>query len=330
LRDMRLERYIWIVPLLLSSCFQEDEMVPSHETGDLTVGVAQMGPYYGRQIYYDLTGNLEVASNPVAAWDLSFESASGGWEIRLNTSMFMYAGNSYDTAFSEPLSPGGLEMVFDASSGNPDSTAIGDWTYETGEGTFSKKQVYLLDLGSNELGIARGTLKVQFGISGEDYTVRYGDPGSDTTVVIQRDPSRRIVHFSFQNGVLDLEPPTDTWSLLFTRYTTMLVTDDGEYYPYIVAGVLLNPEKVSAAPDMEKEFGELDLADTLALVLRTDADVIGYSWKEYDFDGGFYTIVPGKQFMIRNRDGYYYKLRFIDFYNDTGEKGFPKFEFVRL
>ena len=327
---MKTVRFIWLVPLLITSCFQEDEIVPPHEAGDLTVGVTQMGPYYGRQVYYDLAGNMEVSSNEVSAWDLSFESASGGWEIRLNSSMFMYAGNSFDTLFSADLSPAGLDMLFDASTGNPDSTAIGNWTYETKEGTFSKNHVYLLDMGSDELGVARGTMKVQFGISGEDYTVRFGKSGSDTSVVIKRDPSRRIIQFSFKYGVVELEPPAETWSLLFTRYTTMLVTNEGEYYPYIVAGVLLNPQQVAAAPDTLKEFDNLILDDTLALHLRIDADVIGYSWKEYDFDGGFYTIVPGKHFVIRDRDGFYYKLRFIDFYNDSGEKGFPRFEFIRL
>jgi len=35
-------------------------------------------------------------------------------------------------------------------------------------------------------------------------------------------------------------------------------------------------------------------------------------------------------YVIRDRDGFFYKLRFIDFSNDMGEKGYPKFEFVRL
>lgn len=329
---MKALRYIWLAPLLFSSCFQEDEMVPPYEPGDLQTGTAGVGPYYGYQVYYDLTGNMAVDSNKVSAWDLSFESATGGWEIRLNTSMFMYAGNSLDTTFSQSISPSSLDMVFDASSGNPDSTAIGEWTVDTPEGTFSKRHVYLLDLGSDERGVAQGYMKVQFGTSGQDYLIRYGAPGDlqGTTVRIGRDPSRRLVHFSFGQGVLELEPPAGTWSLLFTRYTTMLVTNDGEYYPYIVVGTLLNPGGVTAARDTAHTFDGLVLADTAGMVLHATADVIGYDWKDYDFEGGFYTIVPGKHYVIRNHDGYYYKLRFTNFYNATGEKGYPSFEFARL
>ena len=102
-------------------------MIPPHEQGDLEVGEVALGSNYGRQVYFDLLGNDEIASNVISEWDLSLESASGGWTIRLNSSKFMLAGNSRDTDFSIPLEPADLEMVFDKSDGNPDSTAIGNW-----------------------------------------------------------------------------------------------------------------------------------------------------------------------------------------------------------
>ena len=148
--------------------------------------------------------------------------------------------------------------------------------------------------------------------------------------VVRRDPLLERVCFSFQKGVVDVAPLPFDWSLLFTKYTTMLVTNEGENYPYIVNGVLLNPSGVTAALDTIHDFMEMELADTLDLELTSRADVIGYEWKYYDFDAGVYTIVPEMHYVIRDRDGFYYKLRFIDFYNDTGVKGYPRFEYVRL
>ena len=58
--------------------------------------------------------------------------------------------------------------------------------------------------------------------------------------------------------------------------------------------------------------------------------MIGYDWKYYNLDAALYTIEPGLAYVIRDRDGFYYKLRFIDFYSEAGEKGYPKFEYVRL
>ena len=124
---MRLTSIILVMALLLSACFEEDQMVPPHEQGDLTEGLASLGAGYERQVYYDLKQNLEVASNPISHWDLSFESASGGWIIRLNSSKFMYAGNTLGSDFGADHDPAELNMIFDTSDGNPDSTALGDW-----------------------------------------------------------------------------------------------------------------------------------------------------------------------------------------------------------
>jgi hypothetical protein len=110
----------------------------------------------------------------------------------------------------------------------------------------------------------------------------------------------------------------------------MLVTDEGEDYPYLVVGLLLNPNGVAAARDSIHDFMEMDADDIADLEFSTSADVIGYDWKYYNFDAGVYTIVPDMNYVIRDRDGYFYKLRFVDFYNDEGVKGYPTFEFVRL
>ena len=73
-----------------------------------------------------------------------------------------------------------------------------------------------------------------------------------------------------------------------------------------------------------------DLDNIVGLGLTNQSDVIGYDWKYYDFDDGVYTIEPDHNYVIRDRDGFIYKLRYIDFYSDLGEKGYPTFEFVRL
>ena len=307
-------------------------MFQMHDQGITEVGTAAMGSGYTSQIYYDLNGNLEVSSNGIAEWDLCFESTQGGWLIRLNSSKFMHAGNSNDTLFSSLLNEEDLEMVFDASSGNIDSTAIGTWFTETGDSIISLRNVYLVDRGINELNKAVGFKKVQFDVKGNSYLIRYADPDNQNEVIqmIERGENSNRVYFSFENGILEIAPESEQWSLLFSRYTTMLLTTDGEKYPYLVAGVILNPNGVAAALDTIHDFMEMEINDTIDLELSTRSDLIGYDWKYYDFDAAIYTIVPEYMYVLRDRDGFYYKLRFIDFYNSTGEKGYPNFEFIRL
>ena len=329
---MRIMPIILLIALVLPSCFEEDSQVQPHVQGDLELGQASLGSDYAMQVWFDLERNMEVSSNVISEWDLSFESASGGYIIRLNSSKFMYAGNTRDTTFSMDISQADPEMRFDTSDGNPDSTAIGSWFVTTEDTAWSYREVYLLDRGLDERNREMGNKKVQFDIQGNDYVVRHAnqDHSGDTTVVIGRDDNLDCIYYSFEKGVVDLAPLQDSWSLLFSRYTTMLQTDLGEDYPYLVTGVLLNPNGVAAALDTIHEFSEIEISDTLDLELTSRADVIGYEWKYYNFDAGLYTIVPEFNYVIRDRDGFYYKLRFIDFYNDTGEKGFPLFEYIRL
>jgi hypothetical protein len=329
---MRYLSFIVLLFVLLQSCFKEEELIPPHEQGDLEEGQAALGSLYENQVYFDLNNNEEVSSSSTVDWDLSFESSTGGWTIRLNSAKFMLAGNSQDTIFSAGLTAEDLEMKFDQSDGNPDSTAIGAW-FDTGEDTtWSKRFIYLVDRGSDPSGNPLGQKKVQFDMLGDEFLMRYSnmDNSQDTTVLINRDPSMDKVFYSFEEGLVHIAPLPEQWSLQFTRYTTMLVTDEGEDYPYLVVGVLLNPNGVAAALDTIHDFMEMDADNVLDLEYTTRADVIGYEWKYYNFDEGLYTIEPDMHYVIRDRDGYFYKLRFVDFYSDEGVKGYPTFEFVRL
>jgi hypothetical protein len=329
---MRFLSVILILILFLHSCFEEDEIVIPHEQGGLEVGQAALGEGYEQQVFYDLNRNMEVSSNSVSEWDLFFESSSGGWDIRLNTSKFMYAGNSFETNLETELNQSDLEMLFDASSGNPDSTAFGAWYQSNEDSTWSNMHVFLLDRGIDAKFLPVGMKKVQFDIIGEDYMIHYAntDNSEENTILISRDPELDRIYFSFENGIVDIAPPSNGWSLLFSKYTTMLVTDEGENYPYLVLGALLNPIGTAATLDTIHDFMDIQLGDTIDLEFTRRADVIGYDWKYYNFDAALYTIEPGLAYVIRDRDGFYYKLRFIDFYSEAGEKGYPRFEYIRL
>ena len=112
---MRFLFHILLLALLLPSCFQDEEMVPPHEQGDLEEGQVGLGTTYERQVYYDLLANIEMETHLISEYDLSFESSTGGWIIRLNSAKFMLAGNSMDTVFSKELNASDLDMIFDKS-----------------------------------------------------------------------------------------------------------------------------------------------------------------------------------------------------------------------
>lgn len=100
--------------------------------------------------------------------------------------------------------------------------------------------------------------------------------------------------------------------------------------PYSVVGCLTNTFNTLSIEVSDKTFEEINLEYAESLTLSNDRDVIGYDWKEFNFDSNTYEVNSEKVYIVRDNEGYFYKLRFIDFYDDLGEKGTPTFEFQRL
>ena len=324
--------YIFLL-LAFTSCFEEDEMVLPHEPGNLTVGTVELTETYKYQVFFDLETNTSVKQNLLSEWDLGFETADSGWHVILNTSKMMLAGNTGQTDFNAVKSNNGIEMNFDPSHGNLDSTAIGNWYNLTDSFPVSQRFVYIIDRGTDEEYNTVGEKKVTFGLKDKNtYVVRFANlnGSGEKTIEIPKDTTLNFVCISFDKGIVDIEPRKNSWDLQFGRYSTLLFTDVGDPYPYVVTGVLLNPFKTVAGLDKIHNFDEVSYEIAEAQNLVKQKDIVGYEWKDYDFKNEIYQVDPEKIYILKNRVGYYYKLRFIDFYNSTGEKGYPKFEFLRL
>jgi hypothetical protein len=325
-----------ILSLILTSCFKEDERVEPYDRGDVVSKTIAMTQYYTNQVYFDLEKGEEVSVSNKNEWDLQFECLEQGNHIILNTSAFMYAGNTGLTDFEQVSDTIGLRWKFDKSDGNLDSTAIGNWFTIFQNDTAFTQNVYIINRGYTDLGTLRGLKKIQFNrLAGDTYYFRFANlNGSDEhEFTVQKDPASSFTCFSFENGGQQLffEPPYNTWDLLFTQYTTLLYTDAGDPYPYLVTGVLLNRKNVVVVLDTITEFSDLTISSTEGKVFSGVLDFIGYDWKDLvgDVNSGnvSYVIVPGRSYIIKNRSGFIYKLRFTGFYNSMGEKGYPTIEF---
>ncbi|HRY33909.1 MAG TPA: HmuY family protein [Bacteroidales bacterium] len=330
---MKFIQLLSILPaiLLLQSCFKEDERVPGHPAGDLRTDTLGMTQYYVYQLYYDLGSGQVMASNAKESWDLGFDCSSTGYHLILNTANFMKVSDAGPLSFPQALDTANRSWHFDKSDGNPDSNAIGRWFQVLSGDTLSKNHIYILDRGMDQYGDPLGfrQLVIDSLKQGTYYfRIAWLDGSNPQSYAIQKDATRNYIHFTFRFGgsVQLLEPPKDAWDLLFTQYTTLLFTNTGEPYPYLVTGVLLNPNGVSAAKDTLHPFLSFSLAEASGLTYSTALDIIGYDWKYYDFDAASYSVMTDRFYAIRDTDAYPYKLRFIGFYNHLGEKGFPVIE----
>jgi hypothetical protein len=235
----------------------------------------------------------------------------------------MFAYNTTINHFEEIKDTAGFyeKRQWDAPSGSLDSTAIGDWR--------DGKSVYIIDRGYSETGAHQGFRKVQFlSADADKYILRIANlnGSGEQCMEIIKDSRYNFMFLSFQNNRLtDVEPPKDEWDLTFTQYTHVF------YNPtmtYLVTGCLLNRYATMATIDKVNDFSSINYNDILTYQLTAAINSIGYDWKIYT--GNTYIVNSKINYVIRSSDGRYYKLHFIDFFNSSGSKGNPKWEFQAL
>ena len=108
------------------------------------------------------------------------------------------------------------------------------------------------------------------------------------------------------------------------------MTQNEPFLPYIVTGVLSDRGHVRVARLSTTDFSAVTLSDTLDHPFSVRRDAIGYDWKTYSFVSSSYTVDASIVYIVEDAEGYFHKLRFLDFYSDQGVVGCPLFEVVPL
>ncbi len=316
----------YIVGILLCwSCLREEHPLPSPIPGNIETVTIEIGFPYLYQVYYDCKTNTIIQSNTKFDWDIAFESSPEGFHILLNNALGMLAVNLGDKPLSHIPEVSDISWSWDNPNGNLDSTAIGDWR--------GKNSLFLINRQYDDEGkfIGYEKMKISF-VDETQYSVSFcpKDSVNATTLIIPKKFDKNFVFLSFSDGgkILDLEPPKNDWDLLFTNHHHKF---DNLPLPFVLTQVLTNKYSgVIAAEDNEGKFTSIMLQDTLQYSFTNVWDEIGYDWKIRNSSDNSFTIDAQKSFLIKATDTKYYKIRFIDFYNNAGQKGYPKFEIQRL
>jgi hypothetical protein len=317
---------ILIILTFLTGCFPKDNKV-----APLNIDIVEI-PWstYDYQSWFSLQDMSVISHNLFTDWDLGFESNGTGHNIILNTSRFMYAGNTGSTDFYGITSNICDTMIYDDSNGDLNKTAIGKWADFTNPiNPVYPKKVYIINLGADNNGVPYGFKKIQFELFESDtYTIHFSNlDGSDEhNYQITTDPERSFTLFSFQNGgtVASVQPINTKWDLCFTQFSTIIFDDNNIATPYLVRGVYLNSEGTTAVADSINSFFDITANDIDNYTFSASQDAIGYKWKDYKNDS--YKINPNIFYIIKDQRGEYYKLKFTGFYNISGERGYPSFQ----
>jgi hypothetical protein len=220
-----------------------------------------------------------------------------------NTESNWYAGAFNSTADpTDPFDIGWAVYTMMGSGAYPAHSIIGDSLYyvETPEGTYR--------------------LWLKYRIPGGIYSLTYQseDVGTPNTITFDLDdyadastnPARKknFIYVNFNTGqVVDREPYSDEWDLLFTRY--LAPQPNGTLYP--VSGVKLNVNRQVA------EFAHIDVnsIDTTGASWSLDATYIGSDWKA--FNGQQFVITDSLCWAVKAHDGSVWVLYF-DYFPGSG------------
>lgn len=333
--------YILFIALsfLSISCIPDEDPVQAFDRGDAIIAQVAMGELYNTQIYYSLSANQAEKSNPMTAWDIAFADSDSDEriEILLNycqmAKAYKVTDKSYDEinlAYANALKD--ADWKYDNPKGDLDSLAIAGWYSKADKKVIDN--VFILDRGMDEKAKQLGKYKLKItDYANKTYFLTYTNLKTNETKSVQVKKSGKYNYqqLSLTDGsVLQLEPEKESWDLLFTKYTTLLYTDAGEPQWYGVTSVLINPFYVEVAKFQDSAFASINKSIIDTLSFANNRDAIGHEWKTYKFDTGSYIVDTKSVFIVKSADGFYYKFHFIDFYNDAGIKGYPKYEFKML
>src|SRR5690606_17937823 len=257
-------------------------------------------------------------------WDLAFEGSTDGWKIILNDARMMSAlATQYSAIANATDSAGfGSERLIEVSATAYTMPAMGDWR--------NIDKVYLIDLCSNSSGQSPGIYWQQvLAVNQTTYTIRtkkYGQNEIQEAIIAKRS-DEGFTRYSVVDNNSVPGFTESSWDIMFTKYTYNFIEPP---QPYLVTGLILNPNRTAAVEITDRPFEEINLADTTGLNWSYQPDFIGYDWKYYDFNAAIYQIDSDRTWIIRTASGFYYKFRFTDFYDQAGHAGVPNFEFGKI
>lgn len=321
-----------VCTLLLSSCWKDEDAYVLPPSGGAVQQELSLGENYEKIIFFNVDKRQFLVRN-LSDWDLAFACPDGNLHIKLNTGKELLVHETPETDINANYTIiQGMEWRYDVPSGNLDSTAVGEW-WSNGNGT-SKMKMYVVDMGINYKGGERyKKIQVQKA-DNTGFWIKAGDLNKNNVAdyFIPKDAKYNYAYLDLTTGQIetDLEPEKDNWDLVFTRYTHIFHDQGPTPIPYQVTGVLLNPNGVQAYEERDMKFDDITIDYAQNLNFTNNADVVGYDWKDYNQTTGRYVVYSNRTYIIKTISGYYYKMRFIDFYDLQGKKGNPVFDLQRL
>ena len=268
-----------------------------------------MGASYAYDIYYSLTDGI-TATPERANWDLAFCTNPSDNNIRINSGnavrLYEVSNDINEWENITSLNSDALRLRnsnVDWSYGafvvnTADGLNYGWGDYNTETNIIEGSRIYIVEYGTPTISKKIIINSLNFGVY--NFTIANLDGSSEENISIDTTPysDKNFIYFSIEtNEILDREPNSSSWDLLFTKYEDDLNNDVANPFnysqPYFVAGVLTNGNTIA-----QYEGPTSDIIPFTELNTTSNINSIGWDWKEYT---GTFSIVPDLSYYIANQ-----------------------------
>lgn len=356
-----------ILALTFQSCLSADEdpvkVAPiTGQTLEPKIG----GAAQGNQVWVKLS-DASQSTNIRTDWDLAFYSGDQ-FRVILNNSIIMAVGkipSATDINLVKVSDVAQLQDVvqigtFDAANmqyiDNPNGNFL---TQSSGISEIkvndADNPIYLLNMGRKIYdgtiapgsvitgGDSRGWKKIQILRADNGYKIRYADLNDKTykEYNVTKSADHNFKFFSIENNVeVKVQPQKKAWDLGFTVFTNEVFTTTGQasgsyvFADFVVTntldGVGAYQVNVATGQTLDQAYNNFKMSDIDASkFIFNDQRAIGDHWRITTGSNGA-QVYSNRFFVIKSADGFFFKLRFNRMTNNSGERGFPSFEYDPL
>ncbi|MFZ4927763.1 HmuY family protein [Chryseobacterium sp. Mn2064] len=349
------------VSFIAQSCINDNEdPIAIPKTDGNVVDPAVGGPSQPNQVWFDLGTNTQMVTKRTD-WDLGFYSGSE-FKVILNPSIAMGAGkitNATNIDLVKESDVTALMNQVQVANFNPANTIyIDDVTgnfpsgYTAIDGIKANEAdnpIYLVNMGKGIFtgsvplgtvttgGDARGWMKVQVVRQGDAYKVKYAELNATNhkEVVINKNAAYNYSFYSLKNNTaVTVQPEKKNWDICFSVFVNSIAGAGSYIYADFtmvnnLGGAGAYEVKATGTTTGAEAFTNFKLSDVdKTKFVYNDQRVIGGNWREVGPDG--YQVKGNVFYVIKDPEGYYFKLRFTRLTSEKGERGFPQFEYKPL
>lgn len=350
------------VSFISQSCINDNEdpvaVAPSDGARvDPNVG----GATQPNQVWLDLGTNTEIITKRTD-WDLALYSG-GQFKVVLNSSIMMGAGkipNATNIDQVTEASVAALKNQVQVANFNPSNEVYiddvkgnfpaGYTAIEEIKADDAQNAVYLVNMGKEIYtgpvatgsvatgGDSRGWMKVQIVQSGSGYKIKYAELNatSHEELTVNKNTAYNYNFVSLKNNKeVFIQPEKKKWDICFTVFTNTIPGAGSYVFADFVTinnvGGAGAYEVVVAAPASGVEaYNNFKTSDIdQSKFVYNDQRTIGSNWRNPVGANGL-EVYGDRFYVVKDAEGYYFKLRFTRITDTAGERGKPQFEYKPL